>query len=830
MTYYSLSALINCVTSFVLGFYVLSRNKRSPLNIAFSFFAFSTGAWAFCYFFWQVSPDRVSALFWTRSLMIGAILIPISFFHFILILLRIYNEKKKILFFSYLFSLVFIIANFTPLFVRDVVPRLSFEFWPTPGILFHPYLFVYFFGLAVYSHYLMIHAIRTQPSGILRNQIKYVFWGTLISYLGGSTNFFLWYNIPVLPLGNVLVVFYVITIAYAIVRHRLMGIELVVQRSAVYGIVTVFIMALYALAVIVSETFLRQIIGYTSLLVTAAAALLIAIVYQPLVRIFQNLSDRIFFRKRYDYRKTLQQISRQIASVIRLEELTRLIVSSFIDTMMISEISFLLLDREKEHFRSVPVSLPRYKKIEIDVGSPIVSWLSSTKDILVRDEVEDEISRQEALGKMGDIRRLSLEEVRDEMERLGIMVWVPIISKEELIGIIALGDKLSGDIFTAEDIGLLSTLAGQTAVALDNARLYAEVVNMRDYSEEILQSMVSGVMTVDTKAKIVTFNNMAEKITGRKADEVLGKSCEEIWGKRGKIPNVIANSLKDRCYINFESSVASPERGLVPVAFASTVLRDHQEKKIGALLTIRDLSEVKELEEKVRRADKLSALATMAAGMAHEIKNPLSSMKVFSQLLTKKFDDEEFRKKFTEVIPREINRIDRIVESLLSFARATALNFEKTDINEILEENLVYFDDQAKANEVKIIKNYNKELPEIEVDRGQISQVFSNLILNAIQAMAGGGELCVTCMPGKKVMDTIQNIKVQISDTGHGMSEETIQKLFDPFFTTKYGGTGLGMTISHNIVDGHRGYIDVESKVGKGTTFTVTLPVSQGLV
>jgi PAS domain S-box-containing protein len=341
--------------------------------------------------------------------------------------------------------------------------------------------------------------------------------------------------------------------------------------------------------------------------------------------------------------------------------------------------------------------------------------------------------------------------------------------------------------------------------------------------------MVSGVMTVNIKNRVVIFNQMAEKITGRSASEVLGKTCEEIWGKRGTIPRVIESSFKDKTCVNYESGIASPERGMVPVALSSTLLRDEQKRKIGVLLTIQDLTEVKTLEEKVRRADKLSALATMAAGMAHEIKNPLSSMKVLSQLLPLRFGDEEYRKKLQEIFPREINRIDRIVESLLGFARATAPNFEKENINAILEETLKYFKEQAENAEVKISAAY-ADLPEIEVDKSQISQVFSNLILNAIQAMPSGGELKIATLAGKKIENMLQEVKIQISDTGYGIAEETVKKLFDPFYTTKYGGTGLGLTITHSIVDGHRGYIDVESKVGKGTAFTVTLPVSQGLL
>jgi len=204
-------------------------------------------------------------------------------------------------------------------------------------------------------------------------------------------------------------------------------------------------------------------------------------------------------------------------------------------------------------------------------------------------------------------------------------------------------------------------------------------------------------------------------------------------------------------------------------------------------------------------------------------------MKVFAQLLPQKYDDPEYRQKLEEVLRREIDRIDRIVESLLGFARSTALRFEKRPITDLLENDLRYFADKAADSGVKIVRRY-AELPPVEIDQDQLSQVFSNLILNALQAMPDGGELTVTTAPGKKVDDLLQTIKVQIADTGPGITEEMQKKLFDPFFTTKHGGTGLGLTVSHSIVDGHNGFIGVESKLGQGTTFIVTLPVSQGLL
>ncbi|MBI5399499.1 PAS domain S-box protein [Candidatus Saganbacteria bacterium] len=822
LTFYAVLANV------VLGLMVLFDNPRHELNRSFTLLTWAIAFWSFCIYMLNTSEQ---ILFWGRLAFIGPAIIPVAFLHFSWLFPRRRWRISRMTFWSFLApGLLMILLSPSSLIIERVISAPSGLILVRGPVyqLFILYVIVYL-GLGTLE---LIRKFRLM-AGAQRSQLGYVFLGFACSLAPFClTNLILpFFGITAFSgFGPFFTLFLVGFVSYALIKQRLTSVEVILQQSAVYAVSTVLIMALYALAVVISEIYLRQVFGYSSLFIAAFAALVIAIIYQPLVRLSQSLTDRIFFRGRYDYQKTLREISHKIAAVIKLEELIRLIVASFIDIIKVAEISFLLPDKEEEHFRSLPLSLPRYKNIEIDISSPIISRLKTTKDILVREEIEEAIARYGAGSQEEADRVRRLTDVRDEIERLGISVWVPIVAKDALIGIIALGDKLSGDVFTVEDIGLLSTLASQTAVALDNARLYDEVVNMKEYNEKILQSMVSGVLTVDTRGKIVTYNHMAETITGRSSDKVIGKSGEEIWGKRSALNNIVENTLnRGKQYVNSESSLASPLRGLIPVAFSSTVLVDHTGKRLGALLTIQDLSEVKELENKVRQADKLAALATMAAGMAHEIKNPLSSMKIMAQLLPKKIDDPEYRQKLEEILPREINRIDKIVESLLGFARATALTFEKTDIQEILEDNLKYFAGQAKEAEIQIICQY-AELPLIDVDKAQISQVFSNLILNAIQAMRTGGELVVRTMAGKMVEGVLQNIKIQISDTGHGIAEETLKKLFDPFFTTKYGGTGLGLTISHSIIDGHKGYIDVESHLGKGTSFTVTLPVSQGLV
>jgi two-component system NtrC family sensor kinase len=799
------------LANLALAAFVLLNNRQSRTNLSFALIAVLAAIWTVAIFLYSTTDSAAAALAWSRTASAVAALIPAVFLFF-----TYYFSKEETLPGPLanaalgLAALGFAALSFSRFLVSGVVEtggRLHF----VPGRLF-PLFLVYFIGLMLFSFYRLVVKYR-RYTGAIRLQIGYIFFGFL-----AGTAFPMITNL-VLPffgysdlagIGPFALIITLGTISYAIVRHRLMSIEVVIQRSAVYAITTLLIMSVYALAVMISEIYLRRVLGYSSLLVTALAALVIAMVYQPLVRLFQNFTDRLFFRWRYDYQKTLSRISQQIAAVIRLDELANLIVTALTETMKIAEISLLL--PEQEHFRSLPLNLPGYKRIEIDVSNPIIARLTATREVLVREEIE---APHSAVG--------------DAMERLGISVWLPIISQEKLIGIIALGNKLSGDSFTAEDLALLTTLANQTAVALENARLYDEVLAMKNYNEEILQNMTSGVLTTDGRGRLITYNSMAEMITGRKKIGVIGHSCEDVWGKRGAVTQAVEATLRGHACLNFETGLNSPERGFVPVAFSSTLLRDSQGKKSGALLLIQDLTEMKELEDKIRRADKLTALATMAAGMAHEIKNPLSSMKVFSQLLPLKINDPEYRQKLMEIFPREIDRIDRIVESLLGFARSTALTFERVKIETVLEDNLQYFASKAADNGIKIKRDYS-ELPPVEIDQNQLGQVFSNLILNAIQAMPEGGELTVTTAPGKKFEDLLQTIKVSVTDTGHGITEEMQKKLFDPFFTTKYGGTGLGLTISHSIVDGHKGFIDVESKLGQGTTFTVTLPVSQGLL
>ncbi|HSB68793.1 MAG TPA: ATP-binding protein [Candidatus Methylomirabilis sp.] len=248
----------------------------------------------------------------------------------------------------------------------------------------------------------------------------------------------------------------------------------------------------------------------------------------------------------------------------------------------------------------------------------------------------------------------------------------------------------------------------------------------------------------------------------------------------------------------------------------------------------RQLGRIRDLEDRLRRADRLAALGTMAAGIAHDIRNPLTSILIFSQLMSLHHDDPEVREKFDRVVPRELERVQAVIEDMMELARPATLHLEPANLNEVLSQVLELYEGQATAQGIKIARGFEPNLPACTADRKRLHRCFSNLVANAIQAMPDGGDLTIrTNLADAAVLVTHAAgspgepaVCVTIADTGQGIPPDRLSRIFDPFYTTKEKGLGLGMAITHRIVEDHKGTIDVQSQVGLGTTFTVHLPVN----
>ncbi|MBI2210511.1 MAG: HAMP domain-containing protein [Deltaproteobacteria bacterium] len=236
--------------------------------------------------------------------------------------------------------------------------------------------------------------------------------------------------------------------------------------------------------------------------------------------------------------------------------------------------------------------------------------------------------------------------------------------------------------------------------------------------------------------------------------------------------------------------------------------------------------ELKQSQNIIRRADRLSSLGMLTAGLAHEIRNPLVAIRTFTQLLPERYQEAEFRNSFQALALKEVDRICGLINDLLSFARPSTPNVSEEDANEIVDSIVRILDTEAKEREVSMYRHLALDLPKIFIDKEQIKQVSMNVILNALQSIEGRGVVEVSTRLFSK-NGTEQYVQIEIRDSGAGIPEKDIEDIFNPFFTTKKDGSGLGLSISHQIVQEHGGYIVVESQVGKGTTFLINLPVRQ---
>lgn len=302
MFFYAIAGLINAVTSTFLGFLVYFKNKKVNTNKIFTLFCLSIAIWGYAYFAWQISTTKEIALFWSRALMVGAIFMPITYFHFVLAFLGKISEKKKFLIFGYFAAFLFLILNFTPLFIKEVGPALSFKFWPQPGVVFHPFIlmfFIYFF----YS-FSLLYRVLQKTTEILRTQIKYLLVGSLFGFFGGATNYFLWYNIPIPPFGSILITLFTILTAFAIIKYHLFNIKILLTELSV-GVIGLILLT----QAVIAETFWLKILGF------GIFALFCAFGYLLIKSIIKEIEYRKKLQLAYEELKKLDKAKSEFISI-----------------------------------------------------------------------------------------------------------------------------------------------------------------------------------------------------------------------------------------------------------------------------------------------------------------------------------------------------------------------------------------------------------------------------------------------------------------------------------------------------------------------------------
>lgn len=336
--------------------------------------------------------------------------------------------------------------------------------------------------------------------------------------------------------------------------------------------------------------------------------------------------------------------------------------------------------------------------------------------------------------------------------------------------------------------------------------------------DQVVTSLPVGLIATDKDGRIAFYNSAAERITGL-----------DLSQARGKEPNTVlpyhlcglTESLgRGESISEKEMECEFTENKIVPVSISASKIINEEGQFVGQVLIIRDLGEVRRLQDEIRRKEKLAAIGGLAAGVAHEIRNPLSSIKGIASYYKSKFEDGSEDKEMAGVMIEEVDRLSRVISELLEFARPTKLNRKLSDMNELLKHSTRLVEQEAAAKKVDIQLNLTSDSVEADVDPDRLAQCFLNLILNALQAMEGGGRLIVSSSTGAN-----GNVAIDIRDNGSGISTEDLSKIFDPYFTTKPKGTGLGLAIVHKIIEAHQGQIKVRSTIGLGTVFSIALPL-----
>jgi len=452
-----------------------------------------------------------------------------------------------------------------------------------------------------------------------------------------------------------------------------MDVRVIVQKGLVYSISIAALTSIYLFLVFSIGQLMQTKIGYDPLMVGGVFIFIFALAFQPLKDKIQEFIDNRFYKSKYSYQNMLKHLSQYAVSVIELDKLLKLISEKVRDIMKLDGATILIEEKELAG-NAAMVKLLLKERVALD---------------------QEELAHR-AITKNAPELALAQEEMR----RLGAALSIPLFFEEKLIGLFNLGNKLSQDMFTDEDLDLLTTLSNQLAIAIENARLH-------------------------------------------------------------------------------EANLAA--------------------------------------QKQLLQADKLSALGRIAAGMAHEIKNPLAALKGMTQAIDKNANDPEFLEDFKRVVPKEIDRLDGLVDGMIQLGRPPRLIFAPVQLNELIEHDLKLFEHRCRNHQITIGKELGR-LPEINADPQQLTQVITNLILNAIQAMPTGGKLTINTRA------TAGAVILEIADTGRGIPADKVKDIFEPFFTTREEGLGLGLAITYQIIKGHNGEITVESRVGEGTRFRITLP------
>lgn len=402
-------------------------------------------------------------------------------------------------------------------------------------------------------------------------------------------------------------------------------------------------------------------------------------------------------------------------------------------------------------------------------------------------------------------------------------IAVPLLMGKQLIGVLDVeSEKVNA--FSRRDLRVLSLFASHAAVAIENARLYQECKEAKDRLQKLIESSSDAITTADNRGRLVFWSKGAEAIFGYKASEVLGQSATPFYAKgREEARRIMGQLYRKGQLKNVEVDYVGKDGRKIFASLSASLLRDERGEVAGSLGIIRDTTEFRVLSQQLLQSERLATIGQLSTQIAHEIMNPLSAIKMNLRILSKREGLSANDRRRLEIANFEIDHLQKILQDIFDYSRALQLTLSHEDLNEVLEKSLLMVHDRLEEKQITVTKRFGRKLPRIPVDLVRMMQVFTNLLINAIQAVAQEGQVTVTTELLRSGQE--RSVRVTLDDNGKGIAPAERTSIFEPFYTTRRDDTGLGLTIVKKIVEQHNGRIEVESQEGQGTRFIVVLPL-----
>lgn len=813
----------------LLGLIVLMTHRRRFVNRVFAMLSLVLALWLGCQYLGSVATSEVWLAFWIRQACATSVFIPLVF-HLLhnavvqptLTLVHLLRRSKGWLL-ACLAAMLLVQTRFF-LFGAHLATKAHAIGEPVygPGLPFFALFWIVAVARLVWSFFRSL----ARATGVHRMELQIIAYGSLFSLVPGLL---LVLVIPLLTgsaqsarFTPIAVVTWHSVIAYGIATRHIMGVGEFLQRILVWVLVACVLSLLYlAVFLLVSRLPFH---GAVALLRNAAhgiAAAAVALSLAPAKARLQHRAERLFEADHGELAQLVHDGGELARSINTVDALVADFESMLQKSLGVSRVRVIM--------RSGAQFAPYGRKEgedasgdgEFSESDPLVQALQATRYPLLRDVL------RRAKGTP-----LEMEAERT-LARLNAEAAVALHSKNGMTGFLLLGPRRGGQVYGRREENALVFLGQEMGFAIENATLYTHLRDARIYNEVLLDNLVTGVVATDRAGRVTVCNRDALRILRLQApDRAIGQPADRI------LPGAVVEEL----HASFASGNGVRDRDLVlrpgtpdecSVRFGTAVFSGGAGAATGVLLVLQDISAMRKLEEQVRRGDRLASIGTLAAGMAHEIKNPLVCLKTFVQLLPSQYDNPEFRESFTPLLAQEVERINTIVTQLLDFSRPVKPTLETLSLHAVLEAAWQLAAQQIKSRGLVFKQEHGAERDLLLGDAHLLGQVFLNLFLNGIDAMENGGTLTVSTrirssldQPWRRHAPQVADwIDVQIADTGCGIEPDRLPQVFDPFFTTKPRGTGLGLSVALGIVHEHHGEIEVASTPGAGSCFRVVLPL-----